>query len=379
MPGASREGVAPRGAQRTAPSWIGLFVAALAGRDAIAARASDFQSPERVTILGYSDHAMEPFLTRDGRYLLFNNLNHPAVDTNLHYAERLDDTTFQYRGQLAGVNTPALEGVPTLDLAGTLYFVSPRSYPQTLSTIYRGAFAGGEVSGVELVPGVSLLSPGMVNFDVEVSPDGTTLYFVDSLFGPEGPQTADLVVARRTGSAFERLADTAMLMQSVNTAALEYAAAISADGLTLFFTRAGAGESGSPAIFVANRPTTSSPFGSPERIAAIDGFVEGPTLSPDELSLYYHRLDGPQFAIYRVTRSPAGIPALRTSGELVLLVALAAVGSLALRGARRTGRHRVRLPDRLTFSVQASSFALTLASGVPVLAIAASHRSDSWP
>jgi len=53
---------------------------------------------------------MEPFITRDGRYLLFNNSNDPSVDMNLHYAERIDDLTFAYRGEIAGVNTPSLEG-----------------------------------------------------------------------------------------------------------------------------------------------------------------------------------------------------------------------------------------------------------------------------
>ena len=40
-----------------------------------------FGNPQRVTIQGYNDHAMEPFITRDGRYLFFNNLNDPAVNT----------------------------------------------------------------------------------------------------------------------------------------------------------------------------------------------------------------------------------------------------------------------------------------------------------
>jgi hypothetical protein len=33
------------------------------------------------------------------------------------------------------------------------------------------------------------------------------------------------------------------------------------------------------------------------------GFVEGPTLSPDEKSLYYHKREGGVFVIYRVTRA----------------------------------------------------------------------------
>ncbi|MGZ7031261.1 MAG: hypothetical protein ACXVIJ_04750, partial [Thermoanaerobaculia bacterium] len=84
----------------------------------------EFSHPEPVTIHGYTSDAMEPFITRDGRYLLFNDSNAPGRDTNLHYAERIDDTTFVYRGEIAGVNSTALDGVATVDGSGTMYFVS---------------------------------------------------------------------------------------------------------------------------------------------------------------------------------------------------------------------------------------------------------------
>ncbi|NJN64367.1 MAG: hypothetical protein HC882_05415 [Acidobacteria bacterium] len=61
-----------------------------------------FGAVERVTILGYDGDAMEPFITRDGRFLLFNNRNDPKIDTKLLVAERRDDVTFVYRGELAG-------------------------------------------------------------------------------------------------------------------------------------------------------------------------------------------------------------------------------------------------------------------------------------
>ncbi len=261
-----------------------------------------FDKPERVTLRGYDGDAMEPFLTRDGRYLFFNNLNQPSVNTNLHYAERKDDLTFEYQGELDGVNTPALEGVPTMDRDSVFYFVSPRSYDTTFSTIYRGKFAAGKVSDVELVPGISRKQPGIVNFDVEVSPDGKTLYFVDAKFAKGGPETADLVIAERRDQTFERAANSAVILKNVNSDALEYAPCISADGLTLFFNRAGKGIPNVAAIFVASRSTTTEPFDRPLRLTAIEGFVEGPTLSPDERSLYYHKKEGHRFVIYRVSK-----------------------------------------------------------------------------
>jgi Tol biopolymer transport system component len=261
----------------------------------------DFSKPQRVTIQGYSDHAMEPFISRDGQYLFFNNSNDPAVDTNLHWAERIDDLTFQYKGEIGGVNTTKLEGVASMDANGVFYFVSTRSYDQTASTIYRGSFDNGTVTGVELAPGVSTSTPGIVNFDAEISPDGQTLYFVESRFSASGqPQTADILIATRNGSAFVRDANSTTIMKQVNTSKnLEYAPAISSSGLELFFTRL---EGSSPALYVATRTDASSPFGAPRKITAATGFVEGPTLSPDEKSLYYHKREGSLFVIYRVTR-----------------------------------------------------------------------------
>src|SRR3954469_14134647 len=147
-----------------------------------------FGAPQRVAIRGYAGDAMEPFITRDGRYLFFNNRNDPRVDTNLHYAERIDDVTFAFRGELQGVNSKVLDAVPSMDRDGNLYFISTRSYFQTLSTLYRGRFDGGTVSGVELVPGVSLRRAGALIFDAEISPGGDVLFMADGEFaGGEVP------------------------------------------------------------------------------------------------------------------------------------------------------------------------------------------------
>src|SRR5215510_14018441 len=260
-----------------------------------------FGVPERVTIRGYGDHAMEPFITRDGRYLFFNNSNDPSVNTNLRYAERIDDLTFKYKGEVAGVNTQALEGVPTMDKNGVFYFVSTRSYKETLSTIYQGRFSGGSVTGVKIVDGVSEKALGRVNFDVEVSADGRTLYFVDGVFsGKPTPDKADIAIAVRDGNGFRRLPESAELLKNVNTDALEYAACVSPDELELFFTRAG---KNGPAIYRSTRKNVTQSFDPPARVAAIKGFVEAPTLSPDGRSLYYHLKEGGRFVIYRVTRS----------------------------------------------------------------------------
>jgi hypothetical protein len=178
-----------------------------------------FENPQRITILGYTGAAMEPFISRDGKHLFFNNSSDPKVNPNLHSAERGDDLTFQYKGEIEGVNTPALEGVASVDRDSNFYFISPKSYEQTASTPLNDA-----------------------------------------------PST-------------------------------------SVSELELFFTRL---DASGPAIYMAHRSAASLPFEVPTKIHTIDRFVEAPTLSPDENSLYYHKAEGNRFVIYRVTRGMTG-------------------------------------------------------------------------
>ena len=276
-----------------------------AGGGAAIAEAPDakrvvFTNPQRVTIEGYSQDAMEPFISPDGNYLFFNNSNAPTVDTNLYYATRIDDLTFQFQGEIGGVNSTALDAVASMDVNNTFYFVSTRSYTETFSTIYWGTFSGGSVSGVALVPGISKEKAGWVNFDACISPDGNTLYFVDSFFGSAGqPQNARISIATRKGDHFVRRKNSAKIMRKINTHALNYAPDISKSGREFFFTRFDGKE---PAIYAARRAKASRPFGTPVKIKAITGFAEAPALSPDEKSLYYHKNENGVFVIYRVTR-----------------------------------------------------------------------------
>ena len=256
-----------------------------------------------VTIRGYHGDAMEPFLSADGKYLFFNNRNDAGTDTNLYFARRVDDTTFSYGGAIAGANSPALDAVASMDATDHFYFVSTRSYARTLATIYRGTFRNGRITDVSIVPGVSKAAPGWVDFDADVSPGGSTLYFADGHYGPAGQLlAADLVIATKTPTGFSRLPDSARILATVNTSALEYGAAISNDGLTLYFTRAPAPiGSGPPAIYVTNRRSPSSAFGPPTKLAGLTGFVEAPALAPDGHAIYFHELVGGKYVIYRAS------------------------------------------------------------------------------
>ncbi len=265
--------------------------------------AAEFADPQRVEIRGYQGDSMEPFISRDDQWLFFNDSNAPGENTNLHYAERNGELAFEYRGQIEGANSSELDAVASMDQAGRFFFVSTRDYFETLTSIFSGRFAGGSVSDIVSVSGVSRDQLGYINFDAEISPDGERLYFVDGLFrGGAVPERADLAIAIRTGDGFQRHPESEDILGQVNTRALEYAPSISADELELFFTRLEPGGSRSPSILRAVRSDPDGVFREGELLAAADGFVEGPSLSLDGKVLYYHKLEDGVFVIYQVTR-----------------------------------------------------------------------------
>ena len=57
----------------------------------------NYINPVEITINGYIDHAMEPFISPDGNTLFFNSLNN-AIDTKLYYATKVNATTFTFIG-----------------------------------------------------------------------------------------------------------------------------------------------------------------------------------------------------------------------------------------------------------------------------------------
>ena len=264
----------------------------------------EFSNPQAVVITGYSDTAMEPFITRDGQYLFFNNSNDPKTNTNLYYAKRVSDTTFTYMGEVGGANTKALEGVVSIDEVNNFYFVSTRSYEQTFNTLYRGMWKGGSVEGVSLLEGISRGKPYWLNMDAEISPDGSELYYVDNKFGNGGPpEVSDIFVAiKNADGSFTKTANSDEVFYSVNNGDLNYAPSISKNGLELYFTRAKVSE-GLVQIYVSKRASKSDAFGMPELVSGADGFVEGPTLTSDGSRMYYHKKTGPDtYGIYVVIR-----------------------------------------------------------------------------
>jgi hypothetical protein len=258
------------------------------------------KGPEPVRIEGFTDEAMEPFLSRDGKFLFFNSRNDVA-NTNIQFAEATDKG-FEYRGVLFGTISFDLDAVPTMAANGRFCFVSPRDYRRTRVSVLCGDFDGNKVKDTLPERALATERMGRLIFDVELSADGKTMVFAEGTFsGAAVPDEADLYIATLGPGGYVRTHEGRRIFANINTSELEYAPGLSADGLELFFTRpSGIWPFSQPKIFRAKRSNTDEAFGKPEELK-IDGYVEGPTLAADG-TLYFHKKVDGRFEIWRQPR-----------------------------------------------------------------------------
>lgn len=291
---------------------------------AATAQANAFGPPEPVAVSGLPMGAgesplstEEPYVSRDGRFLFFNS-GEAEGNKDLHYAEATA-RGWEYRGALGpDVNTrKEVEGNPTMDRAGIFYFVDG-GVPAMIRT---GRFSPDgrllDLARVAAAPArkVELFAQRVTgNMGVEVSADGSTLYFDRATWRLAGIRVrsilaCDILLMTRTatGFAFDE-ARARRVLANVNGPDIDYAESISADDLELFFTRLAVAdvESGNvrSRIMRAVRPSRDAPFEAPEMVASIGDrdFVEGPALTDDGRTLYYHKRVGQKFRLFRVRR-----------------------------------------------------------------------------
>lgn len=261
-----------------------------------------FGSEIEVTINGLSFDAMEPFISPDGNYLFFNNLN-DGINTKLYYATKVNDFTFNYVGELIGTNQttiPHLDAVADLDVNGNFYWTSTRNYPTELNNLFHGTFDSGNVSNIERVEGDFNKSiPGWLVMDHGISLDGQYLYFNNARFDDtncQGPCETVLGIAQKNNdSTFSTLPNSTSILQNItDTNYIYYAPCISSDNLELYYTRYLKGQITSNTVFeicVAVRSNTVSEFSVPRVLFSevISNLIEAPTLSVDKSIIYYHR------------------------------------------------------------------------------------------
>jgi len=255
-----------------------------------------------VTINGLSFDAIEPSISSDGRYLFFNNLN-DGINTKLFYSTKINDTTFNYVGELGGANQtiqPHLDTVADMDAEGNFYWTSTRNYPAELNNLFHGTFNAGSVSNIGRLQGdFNMNIPGWLVMDHGISLDGQTIYFNNARFDDancQGPCETTIGIAQKEGpSTFNTLADSELVLQNINDPAyINYAPCISSDNLELYYTRYLKGEITSGTNFeicVAVRNSTESPFSTPKVLLSegISDLIEAPTLTADKKIMYYHK------------------------------------------------------------------------------------------
>lgn len=261
-----------------------------------------FGTEIEVTINSLTFDAMEPFISSNGNYLFFNNLN-DGINTKLYYATRVNDSTFNYVGELIGTNqttSPHLDAVPDMDANGNFYWTSTRNYPTELNNLFHGTFSAGNVSNIGRVQGdFNMNTPGWLVMDHGISLDGQYLYFNNARFDGDncqGPCETTLGVAQKDNSStFSKLPNSESILQNINDVNyIYYAPCISSDNKELYYTRYLKGEitpSTAFEICVAIRSNATSEFSIPTVLFSevISNLIEAPTLTLDKNIMYYHR------------------------------------------------------------------------------------------
>ncbi len=257
-----------------------------------------------VTVNGYTAELMEPFVDGNAQTLFFNSLN-SGGNTNLHYASRVNDTTFTYQGLVNGTHDTSsnhLDAVASLDNNNRFYWVSLRNYPTVLNNLHTGYYANGSVTSVKRVYGdfnknQFAMPFGWLVMDAAISRDGSHLYYCNAQFDFSNTQCVGVpcraqlgIAAKVNDTTFQKMTNEAQLLQQVNdTNYLVYAPQLSSDGLELHFTRLMRGSANSE-ICVALRTANTAPFGVPQVLYAHNGYLpEASTLTDDKTRIYYHQ------------------------------------------------------------------------------------------
>ena len=268
----------------------------------------DFIDNAEVTIIGYKGDVMEAFISRDNRYLFFNNEKHGPSNKDIFYAERIDDYTFKFKGEVQNINTKTVDGVPSMDVDGNFYYVSMHDYkPRNFVTVYKGRFKDGIVENITSLDDLSLKKRGWVNMDIEISADGQTLYSTHTYFGRKSlPTKSYFFYAKKQGNRFVPQPDSTEIFEKLNRDKIVYGATISTDEREILYTRLIL-QSPHPVFETlrAIRPEKNAPFGEPEIISAITGFAEAPALSGNGSLIYYHKksFESGKFKLYVLHRN----------------------------------------------------------------------------
>jgi hypothetical protein len=278
-----------------------LIIISCSSNDDTAIEYPSFGNEIDVTINGLSFDAMEPFISPSGSYLFFNNVN-DGINTKLYYATKINDSTFNYVGELTGANqttTPFLDAVADMDVNGNFYWTSTRNYPAELNNLFHGTFNAGTITNIGRVEGnFNMNTPGWLVMDHGISLDGQFLYYNNARFDEavcQAPCETNIGIAQKVdATTFNTISNSSEILQNINDSNyIYYAPCISSDNLELYYTRFLKGTITANTVFdicVAVRTNSSSEFSVPKVLfsKSISTLVEAPSLTIDKKIMYYH-------------------------------------------------------------------------------------------
>lgn len=285
-----------------------------------------FGSEIDVVINGLSFDAMEPFISSNGNYLFFNNLN-DGVNTRLYYATKVNDSVFNFMGELNGTNQltpPHLDAVADMDALNTFYWTSTRNYPADLENLFHGTFSNGTVSSIGRIHGSFYKNmPGWLVMDHGISNDGQYMYFNNARFDGicQGPCETELGIAQKVNdSTFNKMPNSDFLLHTIrDTNFIYYAPCISSDHLELYYTRFPKGAITPGTLFeicVAVRNNVNDTFSIPHVLFSelLAELIEAPSLTTDKQIMYYHKKTAASHKIVlRYRNAPSNILATAAS------------------------------------------------------------------
>ena len=261
-----------------------------------------YTNPVEITVNGFNDHMMEPFISPDGLTLFYNNEN-SGINTKLYYATRISDTEFEFKGEVNGANETQenqLNAVADIDAQQNFYWTSVRDFPAQLDNLHFGIYANGAVTNVGRVQGDFYV--GQSNWlvmDHGISVDGQTLYYNNARFDDCGNIPCETIIGMATKTStgnFQKITNSDVILATINDPAfIYYAPNITADNLELYYTRFKTGAVDANSLVemcVATRANVNDPFGAPKVLfdaTVASGIIEAATLTTDKQLLYYHK------------------------------------------------------------------------------------------
>jgi len=292
-----------------------------------------YNHEKQVSIIGLTEDAMEPFISLDGDYLFFNNLN-DGINTRLYYAERLNDSTFNFIGELNGTNQtvpPHLDAVAGLDSLNNFFWVSLREYPLEFDNLFHGEFTAENVTNIGRMHGdFYIYAPGWILMDHGISYNGQFMYFNNARFEDcPGPCETRIGVAQKENdSTYTMLENSTQIMQSVNdTNYKNYAPAVTKDELELYYTRFLKGpitQNSVSEICVVVRNSPTDNFSVPQVLfsgSILNSFIEAPTITTDKQIMYYHKkIDGIYRIMMRTRDQTTGIPDYSSKNSIITII-----------------------------------------------------------